>query len=120
MEWTAIDGVAIASTDPEVPLAVRMQTSLVVPGTRCVLQFEAVLHWPSPAFPVQSTLQLCACASLPTVTATASNKAARKNILVLCIFIPFLRLGFADDARQGRGIRPRAHTIFEKCLPYVC
>jgi hypothetical protein len=35
-----------------------MQTLLAGPGTLCVLQFEAVLHKPLPAFPVQLTLQL--------------------------------------------------------------
>jgi hypothetical protein len=37
---------------------VGIQTSLVGPGTLSVLQFEAVLHKPLPAFPVQVTLQL--------------------------------------------------------------
>jgi hypothetical protein len=35
-----------------------MQTSLAGPGTLCVLQFEAELHKPLPAVPVQLTLQL--------------------------------------------------------------
>jgi hypothetical protein len=37
---------------------VMMQTSLAGPGTLCMLQFEAVLHKPLPAFPAQLTLPL--------------------------------------------------------------
>ena len=36
---------------------VGIQTSLAEPGTSSVLQFDAVLHEPSPALPVQLTPQ---------------------------------------------------------------
>src|SRR5215469_4703319 len=80
-EWIEIGGVALAV------VRIGMQTSLVGPGTLLGLQLRAVLQEPSPAFPVQVALHFCACAKLPRVAASASNKAARKNILVWCIFV---------------------------------
>jgi hypothetical protein len=56
IEWTEIDDVEPSSPAPLAVVKVGMQTSLVGPGTLCVLQLEGLLHEPSCAFPVQSTL----------------------------------------------------------------
>ena len=82
-----------------------MQTSLVGPGTLRGLQLPAVVHAPSPAFPVQVALHVCACAKLAPVTATASKAPARKSVFTLCVFfiaISFL-VGYARPASRAHG-----------------
>lgn len=76
---TEIDGVAVASTDPVLG-AVTMETLLVGPGTLLVLQFLAVPHTSVPAFPVQSTLQLCACAKFTVKSARADGEEASPRL----------------------------------------
>src|SRR5215469_5785470 len=80
-----MDGFEPLSPAPSAVVRIGMQTSLVAPGTLRGLQFRALFQLPSPAFPVQVAVHVCACARLP-VTATASKAPARKSVFTLCIF----------------------------------
>jgi hypothetical protein len=77
-----------------------MQTSLVAPGTLRGLQFRALFQLPSPAFPVQVAVHVCACARLPPVTTIANKAPARKTLFTLSVF--FIDMSFvADHARPA-------------------